>query len=146
MLKGAKHCWNLHESTFIILFWVGQCLSSWYLTSEDCLLTHWLPITSILFLIRTIYGKQFKFNYLRIKNFYTNFSAFLKFTSNFEYFEKKRWLASLIYLWKTWWIKCLTNPVLEHALTVNTLKGPKHCPNLHDRALIIFFLTLKDIE
>ena len=60
MVNVPKHCWNLHHSTFIIFFdhwqvnWVRKRLSYWHAKSWDCLLTHWLPMKSILFLIETI--------------------------------------------------------------------------------------------
>ena len=59
-LNGPKHCWNLHDSTFIIMIdhcegnWVGKSFSSWYVKSYDCLLTYCLPMTNFLFLIGTI--------------------------------------------------------------------------------------------
>ena len=34
--------------------------------------------------------------------------------------------------------KCLTSHVLVHPGTVNMLKGPKHCSNMHDRSFITF--------
>ena len=40
---------------------------------------------------------------------------------------------------ETWLDKDLKIPVTEHPSTVNTLKGPKHCLNLHDRTFIKFF-------
>ena len=55
-----KNCWNLHHNTFIISIgqcqgnWVGKSVSYWHAKSWDCLLTHWLPMTSILCLIDTI--------------------------------------------------------------------------------------------
>ena len=60
MGKFLKHCWNLHHSTFIIFidhFQVnlgGKRLSYWHAKSWDCLLTHWLLMKSILFLIEAI--------------------------------------------------------------------------------------------
>ena len=60
MVNVPKHCWNLHHSTFIIFIdhcqgnWVGKSLSYWHAKSWDCLLTHWLPMKSILFLIERI--------------------------------------------------------------------------------------------
>ena len=48
------------HSTFIISIdhcqvnWVGQSLSYWHAKSWDCLLTHWLPMKSIMFLTETI--------------------------------------------------------------------------------------------
>ena len=36
------------------------------------------------------------------------------------------------------------NPVSEHPLTVNILKGPKLLQNLHENTFIIFFITLRE--
>ena len=60
MLNDPKYCWNLYESNFIKFTdqckrnWAGNSLSKLYEKSYDCLLTHWLPMKSILFLIVTI--------------------------------------------------------------------------------------------
>ena len=60
MVNLSKHYWNLHHSTFIKFIdhcqvnWIGKSLSYWKAESCDCLLTHWLQMTSILFLIKTI--------------------------------------------------------------------------------------------
>ena len=60
MVNVPKHCWNLHHSTLIIfiLHWQLNCnrenLSDWYAKSWDCVLTHWLPMKTMLFLIETI--------------------------------------------------------------------------------------------
>ena len=35
--------------------------------------------------------------------------------------------------------KCLKSPVSEYPFTVNILKGPKHCLNMHDGCFIMFF-------
>ena len=94
MLNGVRHCLNLYNSTFNILIdqyeWnlVGKSLSWWYVKSSDCLLTHWLPIARILFLIGTIWGNQFRCNYLK-KSFSNWFSSLLKSRLNFEHYEKK---------------------------------------------------------
>ena len=56
MADVRKHCWNMHHTTFIIFIdhcqvnWVGKTLSYWDTKSWDCLLIHWLPMESILFL------------------------------------------------------------------------------------------------
>ena len=56
----TKLCWNLHHGTFIIFIdhyignWVWKWVSYWPTKSFGCLLTHWLPMKSILFLIETI--------------------------------------------------------------------------------------------
>ena len=54
MLKGPKHCWNLHGSTFVIFSHhserntVGKCFPRWYLKSWDILLRYWLWMARIL--------------------------------------------------------------------------------------------------
>ena len=60
MVNVPKRYWNLHHSTIIILIghWERNCnwksLSYWQAKSWDCLLTHWLPMETILLLIETI--------------------------------------------------------------------------------------------
>ena len=79
IVNVPKHCWNLYHSTFIIFIfhWKGnslrKSLSYWYTKSWDCLLTHWLQMKSILFLIEKIQPYQFRCNYLRNKKFFLNF-------------------------------------------------------------------------
>ena len=57
MVNGTKHYRNLHHRTMIIFIdhcqsnWVVKSLSYWHPKSWYRLLTHWLPMTSILFLI-----------------------------------------------------------------------------------------------
>ena len=36
-------------------------------------------------------------------------------------------------------LKTLKSPVSEHLWTVNMLKGPKHCLNLHGSNFVMFF-------
>ena len=55
-----NQCWNLHHIILIIFTHhfqvnlVGKSLCFWDTKSWDCLLTHWLPMKRILFLIETI--------------------------------------------------------------------------------------------
>ena len=71
MWKWPEYLRNLHESPFIVFFhhsersWFGKCLHLFYLKSYGCLLTHWLPMASILFKIVRICNSQFKCNYLK---------------------------------------------------------------------------------
>ena len=63
---------------------------------------------------------------------------------NFEYLEKKKRSSELICFWndtlqKAVLLKSLKSPVSEHLWTVNMLKGPKHCLNLHGTVFVIFF-------
>ena len=95
MADVRKHCGNLHHRFFNIFFdncqghWVGKSLSSWHAKSLDCLLTHWMPMTSILFLIIAISRYQFRCNYLWKKKFSSIFFCFLKSSWNSKPFEKK---------------------------------------------------------
>ena len=58
--NGPKHCWNVCHSTLIKIIdhcqgnWVRQSLSYWHAKSWDCLSTHWVSMTGILFLIEKI--------------------------------------------------------------------------------------------
>ena len=83
IVNVPKPCWNLHHINFMIFIdhcqvnWVGKSLSYWHAKSWDYLLTHWLPMKSILFLIETIERYQFTCNYLRNKkNLLTSFLCF----------------------------------------------------------------------
>ena len=73
-----KHCWYLYDSIFIILIdyfqvnLVGKSLSYWQAKSWYILLTHWLRMKSILFLIQTIQRYQFRCSYLRNKKLFLN--------------------------------------------------------------------------
>ena len=78
MVNVPKHCWNVHYSTLMIFIvhclgnWVGKSLSYWHAKSWDWLLTHWLPMKSILFFIGTISRYQFICNYLWNKKLFLN--------------------------------------------------------------------------
>ena len=105
MVNGLKHCWNVNGSTFAIFIdycegnWAGKSLSLWYAKYSDYFLTHWLPMTSILFLIETIYCNIFRCNYLgNIKTFSQYFFAFWKSKFNFEVFPKKMTLIADVFL------------------------------------------------
>ena len=60
MVNVPKHCWNLHHSTFIIFIdhyqvnWVWIWVPYWHAQRWDCLLTHWMLMKNILFLIEVI--------------------------------------------------------------------------------------------
>ena len=60
------------------------------------------------------------------------------------FFEKKIWDSTVISFLnyrqqKVRLLKCQKSPVSEHLWTVNMLKGPKHCMNLHDSIFVTFF-------
>ena len=64
---------NLYHSTFSLFIdqcegnWGGKGFSSKCAKSSNCFLTHWLPVTSFLFLIGRNECIQFRWNYLKNK-------------------------------------------------------------------------------
>ena len=79
MLKGTKHLWNLHESTFSIFFhhseakWFGKYRPYWSLKWGGCLLTRGLRITSTLFRIVRSSRSVFKSKYLKNQKYFLRF-------------------------------------------------------------------------
>ena len=71
MLKGPKHLRKLYQRTVIIFFhhsekkWFGKYLPYWNLKSQGYLLTHCLPMASILFGIVRCRCSVFKGKYLK---------------------------------------------------------------------------------
>ena len=105
MGNGPKHCWNLNNKTFTIF--IGPCeensglksLPELYAKSYDCLLTRWLPMTSILFLTEAIYCNIFTCNYLRSEKFFLKFFLhLLNWDSIFNNFQKKMTLIADVFL------------------------------------------------
>ena len=69
--------------------WVRKSYFESSLKFQDCLLTGWLPNTSILVVIERIYRCQFKSNYLKNHKLFPEFFlAFLESTLNFQCSEK----------------------------------------------------------
>ena len=95
MVNGPKHCWNLKDSPFTRFihpceeYWSWKSLSERYAKSEDCLLTHWQPMTSILFLTEGIYCKILRCIYLRNEKYFVDFFLhFLNLEWIFNSFKK----------------------------------------------------------
>ena len=105
-------------------------------------------MTSILFLIDTIYSNIFKCNYLRNEKYFLNFFLhFRNFDSILKYFLKKDDPhRSCIFELTTrkdvvWWMskKSLFRGTWETwEATCNMGNGPKHCWNLNDSTFTIF--------
>ena len=96
-LKVPKHFWYLHESTFIIIFHhfegkgFGKYLPYLSLRSLGCLLTHGLPITSILFRTLRISSSPFKCDYLKNKKHFISILLYLwNFHQILNFFRKKK--------------------------------------------------------
>ena len=128
MLRRRKHCWNLHDSTFIIIFhhserdWVAKMFLLVICKTLGLFVN---TLTNIFFATGRIYGR----NNLWICSYFSEF--YIKFWT----FRRRRLPSGLAYLWKeglrkTWLDKYFKSPVLEHFATVNMLKCPKHCQKL----------------
>ena len=105
VLTSPKNSWNLQKSTLILLFyhsgpnWARKSYFQSDLRFQDCLLTHWLPTTSILVVIGRIYRYQFKWNYLKnhrlfALHFFYIISSYMKFSM----FWKKMSLIGQVFL------------------------------------------------
>ena len=77
--------------------WVRKRLLYSDQKSSDCLLTHWLPVTSIPAAICRIFCNNFKRYYLKKRKTFSGFFiAFLKCAWSLEHFEEKDECPSLI--------------------------------------------------
>ena len=80
LFTSLKNSWNLQKSTCLLLFnnsepnWIRKSSYSWDLRFQDCLITRWLPTTSILLVKERIYSYQFHKNYLKNRNLFAKFS------------------------------------------------------------------------
>ena len=105
MVNGPKNSWNLNHSTFTIF--IDYCegnsgrknLSEPYAKSWNCLLTHWLLLTSNIFLTEAIYCNMFICNYLRNEKLFQNFFLhFLNLYSILKIFKKMMTLTAHVVL------------------------------------------------
>ena len=103
MLKSLKLLQKEHESTFIIFFhhskttWFGKYLSQIYGKSYLCFVTHWLPMTGILFDIVRIYHLRLKCNHLKSeKSFVIVFLPFLESPWNFRHFDDEDYFIATL--------------------------------------------------
>ena len=110
---------------------------------RTALLTHWLPIISILFLREAIYINIFRCNYLGKKKYYLNFFwNFRNLDSILNIFKKNMILIADIFwtygVWKTWIDQSLKSPVSEDPSTSYMVKWSKHCSKLNGSIFTIF--------
>ena len=150
MVNHPKYCWHLNHSTFTIFIhacednYCWKSLPEWYEKSQDCLLTHWVLIISILFLSETTYSNIFRCNYLTNgKEFVMFFFEFSKFRFRFQHFLKKdihhtQCIFKLTDSEICCWDKCLNKPVPEHPSTSNMVNGPQHFSKLDESTFTIF--------
>ena len=108
MVTGLKYCSKLNDSSFTIFIDTSEgnsgseSLSQWYVKSQDSLLTHSLPIISIL-LKRGNLLQHFPMELSRKgKTFYCNifffFFTFSKFKLDFEHLQRKATLTADVFL------------------------------------------------
>ena len=150
MLKGSKHCWSQHGTTIFLFFrefeinWVGKSLPESHLKSSYCLLTRWLPMTSIPVAISRLSDNKFKRLYLKKKEtFLRFFIELLKYAWNLESFEKKK--SILAYYYRNYCIRkrCLLKPLkglasADHSV-INGLTGSKHSWSQEGTTIFNFF-------
>ena len=108
-----------------------------------CLLTHWLPMPSILFGIVRIWSSLFKCIYLENRKYFLNFLFHLwNLYQILSILKKELIMIANVFpklrTLKTWLAHSLERAVWEHPLAVNMLKGPKHLWNLHESTFVIF--------
>ena len=103
--KEPNYCWNPNDRTFTIFIDRCERKSSWksfpeeYAKSSDCLLTHWLPMTSILFLTEAICCNISTCNYLRNKKYFLDFCLHIRNLDSILYiFKKKMTLIADVFL------------------------------------------------
>ena len=113
-------------------------VSYWHAKPWDCLSTECLPMRSILFLTIPIQMQLSQ----KQESFPQLFSAFLKSTLNFEYFEKKMTVRAFVFpklgTPQTWLDKRVKSLVWEDSLISNMVNVLKHWWNLHHSTFIIF--------
>ena len=108
-----------------------------YAKSKNCLLSHWLLMTSMLFSIETIYCKIFRCNYLENEKPFLFFSHFRNLDSILDIFEEK--MTFIDCLWTHWLLMtniiCLIETISSNYWGIN---GLKHCWNLNESTITIF--------
>ena len=80
----------------------------------------------------------------KTKNIFRSFFSISRSYMKFGILFKKSWALQVICFWNyrlqnASLLKCRKSPVSEHLWTVNMLKGPNDCLNLHGSIFVIFF-------
>ena len=104
MLKGPKHLWNLHDSTFINIFTTLrrndlENISLIELRNHmEYFLRHWLPITSIMFRNVKICCFLFKCNYLNNRKLFCQFLFRFKESEFYlKHFPKRKFVIANVF-------------------------------------------------
>ena len=111
---------------------------------SDCLITCWLPTTSILVLIERIYRYEIKLNYLKNRKFFPVFFCIFGIRIIFLMFWQKKRASYLKYFWSYWLremclFKCIAGLISEKPIAVNVLTSPKNSCNMQKRTFILLF-------
>ena len=149
MVSGLKRYWNLNGIIFTRFIGhsernlVVKSLCCSYAKYSDYFLTHWLPKTSILFLIDTIYCNILRWNYIRKKKLFLNFlSNFQNLDSLLTILKKKMIFIVDVFLNlqtpQNLLDKYLKGPISEGPSTSNMENGPKCWWNLNDSTFTRF--------
>ena len=150
LLTSLKNSWNLQKSTCLLLFnnsepnWVRKSSFSPDLRFQNCLITRWLPTTSILLVKEWICSYQFHKNYLKTIIFWPNFPSIFTIYIKFSMFWNKK-EASIVKSFWSYWLRnmcsfnCITGLVSESPLAVNPLTSLKNTWNLQKSTFILLF-------
>ena len=147
LLKSARHHyfpifeWNLDN-------WVGKCLPLSHLKSSDCLLTRWLPMTSLPVAISRFSDNNFKGLYLEKEWLFFDFLFHSEMWLKFGTFWGKRTVSYPNYyrnycIRKRCLLMRLKGLTSAHHSVINVLTGSKHCWSQHGTTIFLFFNDLE---
>ena len=150
MLTSSKHCWSQHGTTIFLFFrdfqinWVGKSWPESHRKSSYCLLTRWLPMTSIPVAISRLSDNNCKRLYLKKQRDFLDF--LLHFWNEHEIQNiLKRKKSILAYYYRNYCIRkrCLLKRLKglasAHHSVINALTGSQHCWSQHGTKIFLFF-------
>ena len=154
MLRGSKHCWSQHCTLIFLFFreieinWVGKSLPESHLNSSYCLLTRWLPMTSIPVAISRLSDNKFKSFYLKKQKVFLDFLLNLWNVHEIQNILKQK-KSILAYYYRNYCIRkrCLLKPLkclasADHSV-INVLTASKACWRQHGTTFLLFFHELE---
>ena len=140
-LKVPKHCINLNDSIFVISFNQSETLRLFVniFTPDDMYSLSVKAMFNATNSNATISKSENIFWF-----FFCIYGIYIKF----EILWRKRWASEVICfrnyrLQNARLLQCIKSRVAEHLWTVNMLKYPKGCYNLHGSILSYFLISLK---
>ena len=156
IVKGCKHCENLHHNICIIFNAHSQAFRFKKLSLID------MPILGLFANRLAANGEYSVPNSYKLtipiqmqlsqkqKGLSHLFAEFLNSRLNFKHFERKMTLRDSVFSKlrtpKTWLERCLRSPVSEDSSKSNMGNWPKYCWNMHHSTFFIFIDDCQTIE